>query len=198
MRVDLENVDGTLYLVARQHANGERLFYFENGKFVKTNRIPVFEDGYYFYSECAGLYSKYADTGCTDDPYAGKTCIKIISPGGFEKVFEAGNVDFSKLEREGYSLEFAIRNTDPETVINFLVSCRLGHASPTYVFGYHGDMGKHDGEWEVFTIPLSDFECWFNDDGEKHWDSIRGVRVSGDVVNSVVYIDEIRVRKVLP
>ena len=206
--IDMEEIDGKTYLTGRKGNNGDIYFEFLNGKFVRydnsaTNNKPyVLENGICIYSDGEASIVDYLTTDCTDSPYSGNTCIKLSDwPqwSGFALDYPTW-VDFSYLEKNGYCLEFAIRNTDPDLVIAFALETRIQTEPwhfPSYSYTFNGNEHKLDGTWEVIRIPLSSLKCDDEWTGY-YWNTIKTINISPNEYHGKdFYLDEIRIRKAL-
>ena len=201
--IDVEELEGKTYLVGRIRDNGERLFQLIDGKFVKLNRDIKTDNGIVFYYDGPEQQRSYLNLGFTDDPYGGYSCIRFSNwPiwNGWAVDYEKW-VDFSILEKNGYVLEFAIKNSDPDLVVCLSFETRLQTDPwyfPSYGYTYLGSEHKCDGSWEIIRVPLSSMECDEEFTGY-YWNTIKTLNIyPGECHGQDFYLDEIRIRKVLP
>ena len=109
-------------------------------------------------------------------------------------------MDFSYLEQNGYCLEFAIKNTDPDLVIAFAFETRIQTEPwyfPTYSYTFNGNEHILDGTWDVIKIPLSSLKCDDEWTGY-YWNTIKTINIlPNEYHGKDFYLDEIRIRKAL-
>ena len=108
--------------------------------------------------------------------------------------------DFSVLEDNGYVLEFYIKNDDPSLRLDIKFESFINRKewmTATYYANYIPDSNSL-GRWSRVIIPLSDFENW-TDNKENYWSKIDYLhfQISSSGGNDF-FLDEIRIRKVLP
>jgi len=201
--VDIEELDGNIYLVGRIRDNGERLYQLIDGKFVKLNRDINTENGIVFYYDGPDQAMGAWNAGCADNPYAGSSCIRFSNwPIWYGWSYDYEDwIDFSEIEKQGYVFEFAIKNSDPDLVLGLSFETRLQTDPwyfPSYGYTYLGSEHKCDGSWELIQIPLSSMKCdpeWTG----YYWNTIKTLNIQpGECHGKDFYLDEIRIRKVLP
>ena len=109
-------------------------------------------------------------------------------------------IDFSDLEKKGYVLEFAIKNSDPDLELVFSFETRLQTEPwyfPSYSYWYIGSEHESNGNWELVQIPLSDLACDSEWTGY-YWNTIKTLNIMPAEYHGLdFYLDEIRIRKVL-
>lgn len=184
-----------------------RLFEFEEGKFVCC--IPDEEEarhqknGLCYYCDGQGERLTYLDPDYSEDYYLGNSCIKFSNWPIWQgwSVNYGKFMDFSILEKNGYCLEFAIKNSDPDLFIAFSFETRL-QTEPWYFpsYGYNYDAHEHkcDGTWELVQVPLNALKCDDEWTGY-YWNTIKTINIMpGECHGKDFYLDEIRIRKILP
>ena len=184
-----------------------KMFKLENKHFVRIKSDTKITNGICLYSDGNTVFSKSVDLGWTQNPYVGNSCIRYNDwePWtGYEIRFPE-TYDFSELVNNGYSLEFFVKNSDPSLVFSLNFTTEV-HGDPfpegqypTYFKYYWGVEHPSNGQWECVRIPLSDFECADNLDSGYHWNKVNSFRIWAAGYNGHdFYLDEIRIRKVLP
>ena len=184
-----------------------KMFKYEDNRFVKLESNAKKTQGICLYSDGNTVFSNSVNLGWKQDAYSGSSCIRYDeweAWTGYEILFP-DTYDFSELEKNGYCLEFFVKNADPSLVfsLNFQTDVHgdpfpEGHY-PTYFHYYWGTEHPSNGEWECIRIPLSEFECADNLDNKYHWDSVKSFFIWAAGYNGQDFLlDEIRIRKVLP
>ena len=139
------------------------------------------------------------------DTHFGRTCIRWNRDGqdpkkelemqGIEFTFFS-EVDLQSLAKEGYYLEFYIKNTDPDLTLNVGLET-YDDNTPESLRGYyatisskHVEGGKFTGEWQRVLYPLAGMN---GNEGLK----IRTIvmRVDKGDLNNEFYLDDIRIRR---
>ena len=185
----------------------KRMFKLENNHFVRIESNAQKSQGFCLYSDGNTVFSNSVNLGWKQDAYSGSSCIRYDeweAWTGYEVLFP-DTYDFSELEKNGYCLEFFVKNVDPSLAfsLNFQTDVHgdpfpEGHY-PTYYHYYWGTEHPSNGEWECIRIPLSEFECADNLDNKYHWDSVKSFFIWAAGYNGQDFLlDEIRIRKVLP
>ncbi len=203
--IDIDEIDGNKYLIGRTQANGVIYYELINGKFVKHTSTSDFikqKHGFVLYSDNVSMWDKYIDGAYTEDKFSGTTSMKFSNwPqwSGFALDYPTW-VDFSYLEQNGYCLEFAIKNTDPDLVIAFAFETRIQTEPwyfPSYSYTFNGNEHKLDGTWDVIKIPLSSLKCDDEWTGY-YWNTIKTINIlPNEYHGKDFYLDEIRIRKAL-
>ena len=208
VRIGIEEIEGAKYLVGLDVDGKKKVLFEIIGKRFsrcedKSAQPLKYDNGMCFYSDGIGEKGEHVQLGCQDSPYGGNTCIHFSNwPlwNGWGKDYEDW-VDFSELEKQGYVLEFAIKNTDPDLVIAFQFETRLQTDPwyfPSYGYTYFGSEHTCDGSWELVRVPLSAMTCdpeWTG----YYWNTIKTFNIMpGECHGQDFYLDEIRIRKVLP
>ena len=140
------------------------------------------------------------------DTHFGRTCIRWNRDGqdpkkelemqGIEFTFFS-EVDLQSLAKEGYYLEFYIKNTDPDLTFNIGLETYDGNYTPESIHGYyatisskHVEGGKFTGEWQRVLYPLAGMN---GNEGLK----IRTIvmRVDKGDLSNEFYLDDIRIRR---
>ncbi len=205
--VDLEEVDGKIYLICQQYGDSRMAFEYEGGKFSRviedTHFVP--QNGFsIYYDAMVPLDSNFGyDLHCTDNPYSGVYCIKN-EPGSWGFMFklsEAQNgADLRPLVSEGYALEFYIRHDQPDFLveIKFISDAMSGQEGNTFCYAYWGNEHNSDGEWQRIVLPLAEIVSW-DDETKESWGRINTLffHAAGDINKCPFYVDDIRIRKVL-
>lgn len=205
--IDMEEIEGEIYLCGRFQTNAERLFILKDGRLQRVNEDnsqPLeYSSGMCFYSDGVGSWNEHTQLDCQDDPYSGTTCIHVsnwVTWTGWAVDYKDW-IDFSELEKQDYVLEFAIKNSDPDLVIAFHFETRLQTDPwyfPSYRYSYLASEHKCDGTWELVRVPLSSLKCEPEWTGY-YWKTIKTLSIMpGDCHGKDFYLDEIRIRKVLP
>ena len=204
--IDMEEIDGNMYLCGRRAVNAEKLFELKNGKFVscagEKETSNAFTEGICLYSDGNGMWNEHTNLGYKDEAYQGTSCIRLSEWSQWTgwAVDFADFMDFSYLEKNNYYLEFAIKNTDPELWIEFAFETRLQTDPwyfPTYHYAYHGEEHSCDGTWEVIRVPLSSMTCDEEFTGY-YWDTIKTINIMpGWCHGKDFYLDEIRIRHIV-
>ena len=208
--ISMETVDNHVYLLSRKEGqtNAKRLYLLDNGKLVRVNEDeesgqPIkYTNGVCLYSDGVGSYGTHLDLAYSDNPYSGTTCIHFSNwPtwNGWSVDYEDW-IDFSELEKQGYVLEFAIKNSDPEMLIAFSFETRLQTDPwyfPSYNYTYLASEHKCDGTWDLVQVPLSEMTCDSEWTGY-YWNTIKTLIIMPwDYHGHDFYLDEIRIRRIL-
>lgn len=208
--IDLEELDGRMYLVCQQYGDRRMCFEFKNGKFNRIYDDITFspQNGFTVYHDPLvpfNYYNEYVQDelyfNCTDHPYSGVYCIKNASGewGFWINLSEVVNgADLSTLVSGGYSLEFYIRHDSPDLLVDIaFCSDPIGdQPGNAYSYTYRGAEHFFNGEWQRMVLPLNtlksseDIDCWRRINTLLFY-------ASGDN-RCVFYVDDIRIRKVLP
>ena len=205
--VDLEDVDGKMYLVCQQFGDSRICFEYEGGKFSRVTEDTHFvpQNGFsIYYDAMVPLDSNFGyDLHCTDNPHSGVYCIKNDPDSwGFTfKLSEAQNgADLRYLVSEGYALEFYIRHDQPDFLveIKFISDAMNGQEANTFSYAYWGNEHNSDGEWQRIVLPLSSLDSW-EDETKESWGRINTLffHAAGDINKCPFYVDDIRIRKVI-
>lgn len=201
--IDVEEIEGRIFLCGRISENAEKLFEISGGKFLRCEEKPnKFTAGFCLYSDGSGVSERF-NLGCTEEKYGGKTSIMFSNWPTWRGwgIDYSDFMDFSKLEEENYYLEFAIKNEDPDLCVVFSFETRLQTEPwyfPSYEYTYRGNEHKSNGTWDLIQVPLKSLNC-----GEEwpgyYWNTIKGFGIMpGDCHGKDFYLDEIRIRKILP
>lgn len=208
VKISLEEIGGVKYLIGLNcGGQKQKLFRFDGDRFVRCEEESVqplnYTSGMCFYSDGVGSRGEHAYLNYTSDPYSGSSCIRFTNwPtwNGWSVDYEDW-VDFSELEKQGYVFEFAIKNSDPDLVLAISFETRLQTDPwyfPSYGYTYLGSEHKCDGSWELVRVPLSSMTCdpeWTG----YYWNTIKTLNIMpGECHGQDFYLDEIRIRKVLP
>ena len=205
--ISIEEVDGVYYLLGRKRNQASKLFKLNNGHLDRIHdhsglEVRKHESGFVVYSDGAGTYGNGQDMGWTENPYAGTSCIRLHGWNSCDMAvcidYDHG-VDFSKLVEEGYSIEFAIKENDPQFGMWITFEARWEDA-PTYP-SYYIEVGpehyRHSGEWEVISIPLSEFASDPEWQDGNYWDYMKTFYfMLWDCHGEDVFLDEVRFRKI--
>lgn len=139
------------------------------------------------------------------DTHFGRTCIRWNRDGqdpkkelemqGIEFTFFS-EVDLQSLAKEGYYLEFYIKNTDPDLTLNVGLET-YDDNTPESLRGYyatisskHVEGGKFTGEWQRVLYPLAGMN---GNEGLKIKTLV--MRVDKGDLNNEFYLDDIRIRR---
>ena len=178
--IDLEEVDGKIYLVCQQFGDSRMTFEYMDGKFSRVIEGSYFapQNGFSIYYDAkAPIDSNIGyDLHFADNPHSGVYCIKNDpdSWGFMFKLSEAQNgADLRHLVSDGYCLEFFIRHDQPDFLveIKFLSEPMNGQKGNTFCYGYWGNKHKSDGEWQRILLPLAEMESW-EDETKESWGRI--------------------------
>jgi uncharacterized repeat protein (TIGR02543 family) len=206
--VDLEEVDGKMYLVCQQYGDSRMTFEYNGGMFSRVIEDSLFvpQNGFSIYYDAKAPIDSSSgyDVLCTDNPHSGVSCIKNDPDSwGFSfKLSEAQNgADLRNLVSKGYSLEFYIRHDHPDFLVDikFLSEAMDGQEGNTFCYGYRGNEHNSDGEWQRIVLPLAELESW-DDETKESWGRINALffHAAGDYNKCPFYVDDIRIRKILP
>lgn len=171
-------------------------------KLLANNGFHVFSDSEIESSEPIYLHYDISNS----DPYGGLQCIWFHDWEMWDGAMFTFNpnilngTDFSVLEDNGYVLEFYIKNDDPSLRLDIKFESFINRKewmTATYYANYIPDSNSL-GRWSRVIIPLSDFENW-TDNKENYWSKIDYLhfQISSSGGNDF-FLDEIRIRKVLP
>lgn len=175
--------------------NKKLIPYYDDPVEVNFNGLCIYSDGF----DNQG----HIDFGYDKEFFSGTTSIKFQDwPTWDGWTIEYPNaLDLSQFERNQYCFEFAIKNSDPDLWIDFSFDTRDGEVgnSPVYHFIYSPDDGHNkNGEWELIKVPLSSLKCDEEWTGY-YWNSIKNINIlPGECHGMDFYLDEIRIRKILP
>jgi len=200
--IDVEILDDGTFLCGRQLDNGKKLFEIKNGTFIRCEVPKSFNEGVCIYSDGAGFRETYLDLGFSKDTYNGSTCMKFSNWETWRgwSVNYTDFYNFSELEKNGYCLEFAIKNNDPDLWIDFAFETRLQTDPwyfPSYHYLYDAHQHKSDGTWEIIQVPLSSLKCEDEWTGY-YWNTIKTINIMpGECHGKDFYLDEIRIRKII-
>ena len=139
------------------------------------------------------------------DTHFGRTCIRWNRDGqdpkkelemqGIEFTFFS-EVDLQSLAKEGYYLEFYIKNTDPDLTLNVGLET-YDDNTPESLHGYyatisskHVEGNKFTGEWQRVLYPLAGMN---GNEGLKIKTLV--MRVDKGDLNNEFYLDDIRIRR---
>ena len=208
--LNIETVDDRVYLVGRMDGDERQtrlLFEFNNGIFNKCISDVYdkheFRQGICIYSDRRGEYSPFIDLGYREEKYEGLTSMRFHNWPTWSgwSIDYSSWMDFAFLEKNDYCLEFAIKNIDPDLVIGFGFETRLQTEPwyfPSYGYTYFGSEHSCDGTWEIVRVPLSSMMCdpeWTG----YYWNTIKTFTIMpGECHGKDFFVDEIRIRKVLP
>ena len=197
--LDIDEIDDQVYLIGSQDTT-RPFFKLIDGRFYKLER----KENLCYYSDSYGYYQTHLDLACAKDVYSGGTCMQASQwqDGGIWAIDYPDWVDFSNLEQNGYSLELAVKTQDPNLELAFSFETRL-QTEPWYFPSYSFTVGandfRHDGEWDLIRIPLSEFRLEEEWQDGYYWDRIKSFLIFASPYNgNDFYLDEIRIRKVLP
>ena len=208
--LNIETANGLVYLVGRMDGHEKQtrlLFEYREGHFFSCHESEeepqIYRNGLCVYSDGNDKYSPYVDVGCKEEKYEGSSCMKFSNWPTWNgwAIDYSDWKDFSILEKNGYYLEFAIKNEDPELELGFSFETRLQTEPwyfPSYGYTYRGSEHSCDGSWELIRVPLSTMTCdpeWTG----YYWNTIKTINIQpGDCHGKDFYLDEIRIRKVIP
>lgn len=203
--INIEEIDDELYLCGRIVSNAEKLFKISDGKFIRCRKDEsnIIKNGTCLYSDGSGVKENHIDMGCKTEKFLGETSMHFYSWPTWNgwAIDYTDFMDFSKLEKNGYCLEFAIKNFDPDLWIEFAFETRLQTEPwyfPTYHYSYDAHEHKTDGTWELVQVPLSSLKCDEEWTGY-YWNTIKTINIMpGDCHSKDFYLDEIRIRKIQP
>lgn len=207
IKIGIEDIDNGKYLVGLNYLGTKyKLYKIEGTRFMKCenpcDRPHKYTNGMCVFSDGAAWSGETTRTDCTEDPFGGNNCIRFSqweTWNGWELLFPYW-VDFSDLEKEGYVLEFVIKNTDPNLMLVFQFETRLQTEPwyfPSYSYTYWGHLHETNGNWELIQVPLSEFKCGQEWTGY-YWDTIKALNIlPGECHGKDLFLDEIRIRKVL-
>lgn len=207
---DFEEIDGLLCLISEEAScpSPFLMFRFIDGVFTPVERPDpriVFPNGYAFFTDelhfQGGLSQgmEVSEAG----PYSGSHCIRWVA----EEPFHQGvnmtlgtPADLSLLRENEYVLEFWVKTTNPR--LNICTQFETSYVDgKNKGYGFvHDCSAVADGNWHKLSAPLSAFY----DVGERQGCDWKDMEffiiwvVSEDTVGEEFYLDEIRVRKVLP
>jgi hypothetical protein len=209
--LDVEEINKEMYLLGAfdmGSPNAFRLMRISNGKLSRippsssedyTTGFPIFSDTFEGQESMNG---GGVSVDCTDNPKEGQKCIKWVSKAawGQELVcdFET-QIDMTSLVKDGYEMEFYVRNTNPK--LTFFVNLKSSREEGKEDCVFHEvsfPQENCDGQWHRIHVPLSRFSP--SSDSEV-WSKIQSFTVvinSEGTEGSEFYLDEIRIRKVLP
>ena len=196
--LDVDKVEDHTYLVASQDII-HPYFEISDGKLKRVER----EDDLCLYSDGVGSYGAHLNLGYQDNPYSGSSCMRVTEwPTNVWSIDYPVWIDYSEYEKNGYSLEFAIKNEDPNLEVAISFETRLQTDPwyfPSYSYTYSARDHLHDGAWEVIRVPLSEMKLDEEWEGGYYWDTIKSILLfGGESHGKDFFIDEIRIRKVLP
>ena len=211
--LDMERIDGDLYLTARKEPDTEKLFKVVNGKFEKVKESTPekikLNNGICFYSDGWGAWGSYSSEGVMEngwpyDPYSGKTCIRC---SGWREGCSLEYYPNENLNNEGdmsalsddYSLEFYIKNPNPGLQLHFEFQSILDLENwkvASFAYDYV-DNEPSSTQWKKVVIPLRSFTD-YSDKAENYWKKINIFAFwTASKGGEDFYLDEIRVRKVV-
>ena len=195
--LDFDKVADHTYLVASQDII-HPYFELSDGKLKRVER----EDNLCLYSDGIGSYETHLDLAFQDNPYSGSSCMHISEwPSNIWAIDYPVWLDYSELEKNGYSLEFAIKNEDPNLELAFAFETRLQTDPwyfPSYSYTYSAREHRHDGTWEVIRVPLSEMRLDEEWEGGYYWNTIKSILLfGGEYHGKEFYLDEIRIRRIL-
>ena len=210
--IDFEEIDGVNYLVCRQFGDRRILFEYKHGKFFRIAEEKQFvpQEGFCVYHDPWAPINYIDDFvrtklcfHCTENPHSGDYCIKNEPEDwgwgfGFSDVFNGA--DLRKLVSEGYCLEFYIRHEQPIFLVEvkFCSEPENSIGGNTFSYGYFGSEHPSNGEWERIVIPLNSMDSW-EDETKESWGKINSLYFCNtDQNKAAFFIDDIRIRKVLP
>lgn len=216
--LDMREIEGKMCLIGSMdspdYPTPVKLFEFVNGKFVRikdetttetlSNGVCIYDDEINV-TECSSIWG-IVDFAYNETPYKGDRCIQI--PEGwnmYTSVWFRQNhyQDYSILYGEDYYLEFCLKNSDPSLKIHIKFEHFTDWSDPeipSMFYELHADNTRHDGTWEIVRIPLSSFNFWWPANPTGYlWDKIDQIEfITVSDGGSEFYLDEIRIRKVLP
>ena len=109
-------------------------------------------------------------------------------------------MDLSYLRDNDYALEFFIKTTDPFVEIHFKLNSIDSiddNNNATFCYAYRAGEHNTDGQWERISIPLKEMDIWNpKEDYMKKIDHFNVIVCSES--GKDIFLDEIRIRKVLP
>ena len=210
---DFEEIDGSLCLISEETTSPSPILMYKfNGSTFDRLYVPelpdpkrVYENGFCVFSDDFSLLENKPDGVelYETEAKAGDGCIQWVAGAPFLQGvnFLLGDpADLSRLATEGYSVEFWIKVRDPELrlYIHFESDCVEGEIG-SYNYDYdHRDIA--DGSWHRIVLPLSEFYAG----GESslcNWKNMHKFCfsvASDNTIGTEFYLDEIRIRKVLP
>mgnify|MGYP002623437998 CR=1 FL=1 len=210
--------DNKIYLLAQDGGcNASLYFMLDSGRLTpinnETSSLTTIQEGICVYSEYTmdeAFRADYINPACAETSFSGSHCISFegwTEGEGFRYIFDKkhqNGADFSFLRENGYALEFAIRNSDPmlkisidfESIIDF-EKWKLA----SYYWIYDAKEHACNGEWERIVIPFGQFSENENvsSSNENFWTKID--QLSFQMISpggNAFYLDEIRIRKILP
>ena len=205
--IDLEELDGRMYLVCQQYGDSRICFKYDGGVFsrIKEDTRFVPQQGFSVYSDAQTPISvpDGSDFHCAENPHSGQSCIKNDSGSwgfGFHLSDELNGADLRKLVSEGDCLEFYIRHDQPEMAVDvkFCSEPNGGLEGNTFCYGYWGPDHPSNGGWERIVVPLDSMDSW-EDETKESWGRINSLFFHASVENKCAFfVDDIRIRKVLP
>lgn len=207
--IDFEEINGVTCLIARKEPTPFKMFELRGGRLVRpdNSEFGVIQphEGVHIYCE-GGMSDNEIDFGCQDCPYAGSTCIKISNWRlwtGFNISLNPAlqnGMDLSYLRDNDYALEFFIKTTDPFVEIHFKLNSIDSiddNNNATFCYAYRAGEHNTDGQWERISIPLKEMDIWNpKEDYMKKIDHFNVIVCSES--GKDIFLDEIRIRKVLP
>ena len=207
---DFEEIDGTLCLISEEAScpSPFLMFRYVDGLFEPVDRPDprkVYSNGFALFTDFL-LFQGGMSQGMelTDtNPCAGTDCIRWIAEKPFNQGLElqlGEPADLSFISGGDYGIEFWIKTTSPKlSICTQFESEYIDDKNKGY--GYcHSCAEIADGTWHRVFVPLTDFY----EVGERtdcDWKDMRSFItwvVSDDTVGEEFYLDEIRIRKVLP
>jgi hypothetical protein len=196
--IEIEQIGGITYLCGRKDLNSIKFFRLEDDKLIKE-KTPQNENGLCLYSDSiVGVVDNHNFT-CRTSPYGGSSCLSFSNWDAGESVevhFE-GTIDLSYLLENSYCLEFAVKNTDPALEVGFVLVASDGEE---HGYQFYANETKHNGEWELIRVPMSIIGTYSWDIvSNDFWRIISYIKIVGNECHGQdFYLDEIRIRKLLP
>lgn len=211
--IDMEKIDGRMYLTGRKGNNGDIYYEFVNGRFVRDNNDvtninkSIYRNGISLYSDYLKFYEPYLDGISPESPYLGNACIKFSNWSLWKGVdlrlnnYLENGADISFLLENDYGLEFYIKNLEPTLTFDIkLESINTNSSGEPATFWYWYDAQEHLsklGEWERIYIPLKQF----HKEEKISYDYFKSINHLNFITTSNggkdFYLDEIRIRKAL-
>lgn len=211
--MDIEMINGNNCLIVDDGPDPYVLFVLDSGKLIPYSSLPksklLANNGFHVFSD-SEIESSEPDylhyDICDIDSYAGSQCLWFHDWKVWDSAIFTFNpniingTDLSILERGGYALEFFIKNDDPSLRLDIKFESFINRRewiTATYFSQYVPDSGSL-GQWSRVIIPLADFEDW-TDSKDDYWSKIDYLQFQiSSEGGKDFYLDEIRIRKVLP
>lgn len=210
--LDVEEINGEKYLLGAHdmgNPNAFRLMKIGNGELTKvpTASFDAFGEGFTVYSDQFDTSEWHykedlIEIACTDSPKEGKNCIKWKTKGAWQQELDSkyeSSIDLTPLVESGYELEFYIKNTNKD--LSFFINLEAQYNAEGFDQFYHEFTFTNeecDGQWHRIHVPLSSFDHSHMNDSWSKIQAFRACISSEGTEGTEFYLDEIRIRKVLP